>query len=79
MGMFPQITTSIFVLVGIIAQIIALPQIGAEFGVRNLAFFEPGLFIVGVVFITWSGKVSGKRDIPWVKNQIETALETPNR
>ena len=76
MGMIPQITTSIFVVVGIIVQIIALPQIGTVYEMRNLSFLEPSLFIAGVLLIAWSGKVSGKRDIPWIKNKIEGALKS---
>ena len=76
MGMIPQITTSIFVVVGIIIQIIALPQMGTVYEMRNLSFLEPSLFIAGVLLIAWSGKVSGKRDIPWIKNKIEGALKS---
>jgi|SRR3989344_3816019 len=74
MGLLPQITTYVFVLVGLIVQVFALPEIGSESGFRSLSFLEPSLFILGVISVVLFGKFFARRDVEWIKHQIETAL-----
>ena len=74
MGFVARLLIGLFVSAGLIAQIIALPLVGAASAFENLRLFEPTLFVGGVILIALSGKVSGKRDVAWIKGQIENAL-----
>jgi hypothetical protein len=74
MGFVARLLIGVFVSAGLIAQIIALTLVGAASASENLRLFEPTLFVGGVILIALSGKVSGKRDVAWIRGQIENAL-----
>lgn len=75
MGFVAQLIVWISVIVGFATQIIALSSINIESGFENLRYFEPSLFMLIGILVVLSGKMSRKRDVFWIKKQIESVLK----
>jgi len=74
MGLVAQLIVWFSVIMGLVTQIVALPSIGTGSGFEALSFLEPTIFVGAGVLVVLSCKVPAKRDVAWIKHQIERAL-----
>ena len=74
MGAIARIVINIFIFFSLAIQIMLLPGIGTVSGLANLGLFEPLLFLCGGILLVLIIKAYSKRDIEWIKQQMERAL-----
>ena len=74
MALIARLIVWFSVITGLGAQIVALPFSVSESDFGTLSFLEPAIFVGIGILVVLSGKISGKRDIAWIKLKIEKAL-----
>lgn len=78
MGVIAQIIVWFSMIMGLVAQIVALTSIGTEIDHKQLSLFGPTIFMgVGILVVLFC-KVSARRDVYWIKTRIESTLSSTN-
>jgi hypothetical protein len=70
MGLVGKIITTIFLLFTLFIQILLLPGLVVD----GIAALQPSLFLLGGILLVLAIKAYSKRDVPWIKAQIDSAL-----
>jgi hypothetical protein len=69
-GPFGKIITGIFVFFTLFVQVLLLPGLIVD----GIAALQPSLFLLGGILLVLAIKAYSKRDVPWIKAQIDSAL-----
>jgi hypothetical protein len=70
MGPVGKVITGIFLSFTLLVQVILLPGLFVE----GIAVFQPLLFLLGGILLILTIKMNSKKDIPWIKEQIDSVL-----
>lgn len=73
-GFFERLMSWVFSVIGIAVQIITLPLIDSAYGIENLKYFWPLLFVLLGILIIFFAKLFSKKDVDWITKQITNTI-----